>query len=64
MEDVFHSITNIVEGEVRWGKQFVEEISEHLDHVMGGGIEEDSASFQGGDGWLPQLFQLVEGRDS
>ncbi len=39
----------------------MEEIFEHMDHVGGEGMKEDSACFRGGDGWFPQLFEVSEG---
>ncbi len=52
-EDVFHSIVNIVESEICGDAQFVKEILEHEDHVVGEGMKEDGACFASGDGWFP-----------
>ncbi len=59
-EDIFHSIANIVESEICRGEQFVEEIPEHEDHVVGEGMEEDGACFPGGDRWFPYMFKVIE----
>ncbi len=60
-EDVLHCVGYVVKSELHWGECFVEEISEHLDHVRGEGMEEGAACLRGGDGWFPQLLEMMEG---